>query len=52
MDRLPLGFRGLGLRRGWSFQDPEEADAEVEAMARILSSSVQVGRQLPAGHEA
>lgn len=39
MDRLLLGFRGLGLLRGWPFQDPDEAVSEVEAMARILSGS-------------
>jgi len=34
-DRLLLGFRGLGLLRGWPFQDPEEAAGEIAAIAMI-----------------
>lgn len=37
-DRLLLGFRGLGLLRGWPFQDPAEAASQIEAIARISSN--------------
>lgn len=38
-DRLLLGFRGLGLLRGWPFQDPEEAADEIAAIAMIGARS-------------
>lgn len=38
-DRLLLGFRGLGLLRGWPFQDPDRAADVIAAIARISARS-------------
>ena len=31
-----IGFRGLGLLRGWPFQDPGEADAQIREIAALI----------------
>jgi ubiquinone/menaquinone biosynthesis C-methylase UbiE len=46
-ERFIVGLRGLALLRGWPFEDPEEADAQLEAIRELLTSRDEDGSTIP-----